>query len=533
MTISREQLSRWIAWLGGIGIASVGASLFLQDGSYFLDEASVVLSFEDRGVIESFLGPLSGGGQNFPRFYLLFIRGVRAVLGPDTWSTRLLPFLCFLGATVLWMRLFLLRFRRRPELVLLGLVLLAMAPSWWLYAAVVKQYSLDVFVTLAVLSAPDRLLDDILGRRKRLGWGLALIAPVLLSYVYPVALMARVSGWVAWRLRRGIRLDVLAGVLFAGVFALALGVLFWTDLQHTIGRPVLVKLWGECILSEKPDAAVEILRRFFASWYVGPAEFLVHPKLPATGVWLLLGSLAAGGVRVALSLVRVREPEGEDLWGSRSAVCLAGVVGVIATSWLLAYPICAGRTTLFAFFFQQLLLLEGIEWLEEAAGPRRVFQGVVGLVLGFLTFAGGHTAWEVLDRVRAVAPVEDVRPLLERIPEDTKDPVIVTACMARQIRTLPEGLGDRRVIYLPPSDWRPLLPRGREIWVIHSRLITLVCKRIRLGLEAMTKGFDHPDQPKGRAVVYHTRVLTHEEMRRRLEVHRALKRRAEREAREP
>lgn len=524
MSISREQLSRWIAWLGGVGIALLGASLFLQDGSYFLDEASVVLSFDERGVFESFLGPLSGGGQNFPRFYLLLIRGVRAIFGPETWATRLLPFLCFLGATSLWMRLFLRRFERRPELVLLGVVLLSMAPSWWFYAAVVKQYSLDVFVTLAVLSVPDRVLDDVLGRRRRLGAGVALVLPVLLSYVYPVALLARVSGWGAWRIRREGHVDGLAGLAFGVAFAGASGLLFFTDLQHTVGRPALVKLWSNCILSESPSDTLEILRRFFASWYVGPSEFLFHPKLPGAAVWLLLAALTAGGVRVALSLVRApAAPQGQDLWGSRSAVCLAGVVGVIGTSWLLAYPICAGRLTLYAFFFQQLLILEGIDWLEAAVAPRRGLRAATGLVLALLILAGGRTAWQVLERVEAVAPVEDVRPLLERIPQDTTEPVIVTACMARQMRTLPEGLGSRRVLYLPPKGWAPLLPRGKEIWVVHSRLTPGPCEKMRRELEGMTMGFDRPDQPKGRAVVYHARVRTPAEMReRRREVLRAL-----------
>ena len=75
----------------------------------------MVLSLDGAPALETFSGELAGGGQNFPRFYLLLIRGVRALLGPETWATRLLPFLSFLAATFLWMRLLVVRFGARPE----------------------------------------------------------------------------------------------------------------------------------------------------------------------------------------------------------------------------------------------------------------------------------------------------------------------------------------------------------------------------------------------------------------------------------
>jgi hypothetical protein len=65
----------------------------------------------------------------------------------------------------------------------------------------------------------------------------------------------------------------------------------------------------------------------------------------------------------------------------------------------------------------------------------------------------------------------DASQLDERIPDEPTETVIVTGCMARQIRTLPEGLGSRQVVYLPFANWRAELPEGREIWIVHSRLV--------------------------------------------------------------
>lgn len=532
MVISRERLSLWIALSCGLGIAVFGARIFLLDGSYYMDEASVVLSLDGLTALETFSGELAGGGQNFPRFYLLLIRGVRALLGPETWATRLLPFLSFLAATFLWMRLLVVRFGARPELVLLGPVLLAMVPSWWLFGAVIKQYSFDTFVTLALLSLPDRVFADVLGSRRRLGRGLLLVVPVLFSYVYPVALTARVTGWLAWKLRRGLRLDGVGTGVFLLGFAAALGTLWFTDLQHTLGRPALVAMWSTCVLSQNPQDFLEIVRRFVASWYLGPSEFVFHPKLSSPALFLAMGALALGTVRVVGALLSTAESEADERWGSRSAACLAGIVGVIATSFLLDYPICAGRLTLYALFFQQLLLLEGIDWLRSAAGGRRALQALVVVTIAFLLASGGWTATRVLRRVVAVAPIEDVRPLLERIPDEPTETVIVTGCMARQIRTLPEGLGSRQVVYLPFENWQAELPEGREIWIVHSRLVPGLCESMRVKLAGLTDGFDRPDQPRGGAVVYHTRVLTRKERRekRKLQL-RAVGEQAKKEAR--
>ena len=157
---------------------------------------------------------------------------------------------------------------------------------------------------------------------------------------------------------------------------------------------------------------------------------------------------------------------------------------------------------------------------------------MVVVPIAFLLVSGGWTATRVLRRVVAVTPIEDVRPLLERIPDEPTETVIVTGCMARQIRTLPEGLGSRQVVYLPFANWRAELPEGREIWIVHSRLVPGLCESMRVKLAGLTDGFDRPEQPRGGAVVYHTRVLTRKERRekRKLQL-RAVGEQAKKEAR--
>ena len=120
------------------------------------------------------------------------------------------------------------------------------------------------------------------------------------------------------------------------------------------------------------------------------------PRVELGVLKTLAGFLNTRGGRLVIGVA-------DERWGSRSAACLAGIVGVIATSFLLDYPICAGRLTLYALFFQQLLLLEGIDWLRSAAGGRRALQALVVLTIAFLLASGGWTATRVLRRVVAVA----------------------------------------------------------------------------------------------------------------------------------
>lgn len=544
--MGRETASRWIAALGFLAIASVGTALFLRDGSYFLDEASVVLSFTERGLFETFTGPLAGGGQDFPRFYLALIRGVRALLGPSTWATRLLPFLFFLAATALWMRLFVVRFRDRPLLVLLGVILTATISTWLIYGAMVKQYSLDVFLTLAVFSLPDRIFDEALGRGTRRRWIPALVLPVLFSYTYGVSLLARVLGWLLFDLRRRGRggPDARSATLFLLGLAAAGSLLWLTDVRHTVGRSAALSVfWGQCILAQSPDQTLEILRRFVASWYLGPTEFVGPPRLPAALATVLVGALLLGAARTLRELsVAVVPPAdaGREAWGSRSLGCTVGLVGVIGTSWVIDYPICAGRLTLYALCFQQLLTLEGLDWCASAAA--RVSRPRLGALLrasivGALVVAIGYAATVAWGRARGVfqqAPVDDLRPALARVHEEPDRPLIVAPCLQRQLATLPEGTAGLDVTVLPFEGWEARVPRDASVWILDAPPVPGICRLISRKLEHMTRSREPMDGRPGEARLYRAETSSERELRiRRRRVLRELGRRKSEETSPP
>lgn len=500
-----------------------GLRIYLADGSYFLGEASVVLSLDGLSALETFQGKLLGGGQNFPRLYLLAIRGVRWLLGDSTWATRMLPQLCFLAGTALWMRLFFLRFRSRPLIVLLGVLLVASVPTWPIYSAAVKQYSFDTFCALLLFSVPERWLDDALAggrRRGRLVW---LLVPTLFSFTYGVVLLARVLGWWAFGLRRrGPGVDGLAAVIVFGGLAAFSGLLWWTDVRHTLTQDTLFEFWDRCTLPAPAVEALRILDRFFLGFYEGRVEIVGPQALPLPAHAALLGLLLLGAGQVLWTLQRPRSVEPRSApaaWGSRSAGCAAGIVGTIATSFVLDYPVCSGRLLLYVLFMQQIVLLEGVGTvlasgarLDRRLGTGRLAAVVAAVAVAALAFAVGGAALHGTRQLALRTPIEDVRPQLAKLRTAPELPVVVTACMERQIRALPEGLGMDRVVMQSLKEWVPL-PHGEEVWVIHSRQFPSICHAIHEHWIKMTT--DAPREPRGpgkTVLVYRTRLLTPREI---------------------
>jgi hypothetical protein len=230
-------------------------------------------------------------------------------------------------------------------------------------------------------------------------------------------------------------------------------------------------------------------------------------------------------------------------WGGRSAGCLAGVVGAISTSFLLDYPICSGRLLLYVLWFQQMLILEGVDALLTAAarhgrlagGRERLFAAGAGtalvMLIAVVLLAGVRSYRDLLQRV----PIEDVRPQLGKLQTAPDLPVIVTSCMEYQIRTLPEGLQMERVLWQPfEGGFPPSMPHGEDVWIIHSRLFRGFCQVVHDQFAALTS-----DAPRGPVVrgeevlVYRTHLLTLEEAKQKKdrEHQEAVRRKLERKRR--
>ena len=261
-----------IALAGGALMLAMGAARLLKDGSFFESEAGIALSLMELAPGELF-GPLLTP-HSFPRIYLFAIGLLEDALGYETWVLRLLPFLFFVAASVLALRLFQLRFRRLPLFVALAVVLNLMIPIPFAYAAMVKQYSFDVFLALIPFCLSDRFFDDRL-RDGQEPWKLALLAlPCATSFTYLIPLLARFLAWyISTWLRGHRRLDPAALAIFALATGLSLTSVYLTDLRHTADTSRLFRYWEHCTLGVDPEQTGTILRHFFGQWYAGPLPF--------------------------------------------------------------------------------------------------------------------------------------------------------------------------------------------------------------------------------------------------------------------
>lgn len=143
-------------WEGAILILAVlGAALRLRqyffNRSFWLDEASLALSFVHRNLVELLLSPLLAT-QSAPPGFIGLVDGVARILGPSDWALRLVPLLSGIGVTIVASFLA----RREFKSPMAGIVfasLTAVSPVLVYYSSEFKQYSLDALVTVGLLTA--------------------------------------------------------------------------------------------------------------------------------------------------------------------------------------------------------------------------------------------------------------------------------------------------------------------------------------------------------------------------------------------
>ena len=445
-------------------LVAVGTHQFTKDGSFWLDEASLALSLLQLAPGESF-GPLVGG-QSFPRLYLLAVHALVALLGYETWVVRLLPHLFFIAATFAWFRLLTERFRNEPLWIVLGALLLSIPATWLFYGAIFKAYSLDVFVSTLPFLLRDDFYDDTLARGRRPWRLVALTSLGIISYPFAMVLLARVGGWWLQRAAMGQRsVSRRAAMLGVGGLLAAATWVSAIELQHTPQLAEALRKWWSACLIGGDTGTLSLLDRFVFGWFDGRADF-ASAKIAVLPAIVLKLAFAAGLARSVLALApRMRLPSPEA-WGSRSLGYAGLLAGLPLASWLLDYPICAGRLTLFALLPIVVLVLEGID--AAAIGLRRIPGGRWTALLGgaALGLAILPASFANLVTVTAQAPPENLRPLLERAREHSDLPILTTACTRKQIETLPEGVS-AELLYLNKGGGIAIAVRERpEAWLL-------------------------------------------------------------------
>lgn len=460
-----------LALAAGALMLFVGATRFLRDGSFWLDEAAIASILLSQGPMELW-GPYLTG-HSFPRLYLFPISLLQSAAGYSTMVVRILPFAAYVAGVVLWLRLVWLRLRSAPLMLGLLLVLALIPPTWFAYASVLKQYTLDVALALIPFLLPDAFYE----RRLREGRGIAALAwltlPCLFSFTYVIPLLGRLIGWYLGGLPRGRRnLAPRAGAALAVSLVLAMALLWLIDMRHTAGFDPVFRFWAKCIPSASWARTPALLAGMVGGWY-RQMPFGPHGSgLPAALVALLGLGFVTGAYAIVRRGLGPPPPTGSDeaAWGSRSLGCLVLLGGLVAASLVVRYPLCPGRLTLFALFALQIVTLEGFAFAARQLARLPRGRAAAGALIAVLVVLLAPHAWRNVRYQIVRDTPENVRPLLHHLDEEPDLPVLVAACSQRQVATLPELFEVERIEYYEErvtaglSGW----PDAEEFFVISA-----------------------------------------------------------------
>ena len=456
---------RLLIWISVAAVIAAGAIRYFQAPSFWLDEAFVAVSLRDP-TPASIFAPLSYG-QYFPRIYLGVIAELRQLLGYQIWVLRLLPFLFFVAATILWARLLAKRSGSFLPLAGLSAALLVGASFWLDESSQLKQYTLDTLVALIPFAIGDEFFAETLVDGKRKSRLILLAIPCSVSYVYAIALSARVIGWYLHHGRfRGWRLRPTGVCMLLVPVAIALAGIWLTDHRFNLrNHAAYLAYWKASIIGSRFEEGIGsglgLIANFIWGWHHGRLMPLVIAAV---------APLQALGIYRVISRWTNREGGSDDGWGSRTLGSIVVLLGAILASALISLPISAGRLVFFAQVHTQILALEGALFILSSWSGRRAalifLYGAMGIVIVYSTH-------RYLDFVRT-EPIENIRPMLSLINRELANTILVHPCSVAQVESLPEPLPVEHVVL----DTKRQAPRpGQKAWVLWTNMSDDHCRQ--------------------------------------------------------
>ncbi len=392
-TIRRALESTWLPW----AIVALGALLrlrtFAANGSLDVAEAALALNLRDRSFAQLML-PLDYE-QGAPVGFLWIEKAVLLALGPHDWALRLFPVLTGVAALVLF--LVLARRLLPAAAVPVAILILAVSPPAIFYAAQSKQYSSDVFITLALILLVGPREGEPLSRGRAALLAVAGAAAIWLSH--PAALVlggiGLVLGIPALRRRSASEVATLAGV--AAVWLGSFGALYELSLRFLEGSAYLRSYWSGDFMPLPPRSIQDL------EWFLyRPFEvYRGGVGLPFDG---LAGALALIGVCVLLSERRVL-----------AFLLLSPIATALLASAVHAYPF-GRRLILFLVPAFVACTAAGIEALRSRTWDAMPWASL--LLMGALLF---DPVLPMTLRLVKPRPPEEMRPVMEELARSRRD----------------------------------------------------------------------------------------------------------------
>ncbi len=309
------------------------------------DEQCILKSIEGYSVKEIFSQPLASL-QVFPRGYIFAIQQFAGQFHHHLLALRFLPFVCMIGAFVIWARVAALELRSTAWLIIYLLTWTASIPLVY-YAAELKQYSMDVLACGVCLW--------FLYRGFNCWW---CLLPLFSLVSYPSVFWMPIFAWnLCVHVRQTRQWMPLAIYSAAALSALALSYHF--DLSVS-GGAVVGKHWQDHFIS------FDSVQDFFKSLGQGfdnltSRWFAERPKWirGCARVWV-----GGGFIYLACSAWQQFKRDGFIF---KSAISAAGALYLIHffLGALHKYPFVVPRTSLFFAPILFMATVMVIRWVQE------------------------------------------------------------------------------------------------------------------------------------------------------------------------
>ncbi len=229
-----------------LGLLAAGSLLrvshFLHRPSLAMDEARLAVNIAGRRFAE-LAAPLDLD-QSAPLLFLWGERVATRLFGVNELALRSLPLLAGIGVVLLSYSV--LRRYVSTRAALLGVAILAAAPTMVAYSNEVKQYVVEALVTLVLvhlglawLDAPDRRLGVLLAAAGAAAVWLSGSAVLVLAGVAPVILFAPRQGQVS--LRTALAVCLTWGISFSFAYALVY--------QAAVSNTYMARYWAPELLT--------------------------------------------------------------------------------------------------------------------------------------------------------------------------------------------------------------------------------------------------------------------------------------------
>ncbi len=379
--LSLERVAVALLFLAGILLR---LRQYLTGRSLWADEAMLALNIVNRNFGE-LLRPLDYD-QGAPPGFLLVEKLFNLLLGRSEYALRLLPFL--LGILSIWLFYLLLKRVTVGAGLIAALALFVFNPRLIYYSSEVKQYIVDVVVTLILLLLAAPLFES--GVRKREMIWLAVAGFFALWFSHPAVFVLAGIGLTLVVLCLEKRdITNLWIVLGMGLFwVAALGLLYFLILKDIQQNAYMQEYWQGAFVPVPPWSDPEWFRRSLAE------NIGVQFGIPYA-VYFVCGLILAGWF---------------VLWRTRRNFA-------IAFGWILSITLFASALKLYPVFERMILFLipiglilvgKSVEFIDRRLqNPRWLGRALATLLTLFLVFAPVKTS---ADYFLAPKYYEHIRP---------------------------------------------------------------------------------------------------------------------------